>query len=119
MLSSSRPNITERDLVVGFIMRYFVQNISTKKIMEVNSEQYEMAKSNPLYSTVEIKWIIMGIDENTLATNGQVIYGVKHNNQASINFYNKRMPGLNKMFTGPLEYFNGTNASMSRMPIVE
>ena len=104
---SNRPKITTTDVIAGYITRYFVQSISTKKIVEVDKNQYDVFKNNPFYQSLKIKWIIGGYDKDTTAADGQPLYGAGHKNQVSLDFYDKKMPGLTKMIRNPLEYFSG------------
>jgi hypothetical protein len=104
---SNRPKITNQDILAGFVMRYFVQYVPTKKIIEIDKKQYDVFKNNPFYQPLEMKWIISGYDKDTTAADGQIVYGAGHKNQVSLDFYDKKMPGLKHMIRNPLEYFSG------------
>jgi len=39
---SNRPKITDKDIIVGYMMRYFLQSVSTKKIVEIDKKQYDI-----------------------------------------------------------------------------
>ena len=105
---STRPKVTQLDISNGFVTRYFVQNISTKLITEVDKKQYEAFKTNVLYGRIDFPWVIMGLANDTLATDGNIIYGAKHKNTVTTAFYNKKMPGLTRLLSNPLEGFQGT-----------
>ena len=104
---TTRPKVTQLDISNGFVTRYFVQHISTKLITEVDKKQYEAFKTNVLYERVDFPWIITGLANDTLSSNGTVIYGTKHKNTVTTTFYNKKMPGLTRLLYNPLEGFQG------------
>jgi hypothetical protein len=104
---SNRPRITIKDIDAGYIIRYFIQSVSSKKITEVDKVQYDVFKNNPFYQSLQIKWIIGGYDKDSIATDGQPLYGAGHRNQVSLDFYDKKMPGLKRIIRNPLEYFSG------------
>lgn len=110
-LTTEKPQITSKDVRNGFVMRYFVQNKSTKKITEVDKASYLQFKSLALYLVLELRWIIVGIDEDIYTKDGSIISGVKHQNTVTIDEYNSIMPGLSQVLKNPLEFFNGTYAS--------
>lgn len=134
---NNRPKITQTDINNGYVTRYFVRNISTKVVTEIDKKQYEAYKNNSLYERLELPWIISGFANNIISTDGQIIYGAKHKNAVTICFYERRMPGLTRLFGGLscppvdinpklleysqgtmntklLEYFQGT---MNREPV--
>jgi len=106
---SNKPKITQDDISNGFVKRYFVRNISTKLITEVDKNQYVSFQSNPLFELLEIPWIITGFAKDTVATDKQPIYGTEHKNTVTINFYEIRLPGLSRVLRNPLEYFQGVD----------
>ena len=114
---STRPKVTQRDISNGFVTRYFVQQISTKLITEVDKKQYEAFKKNVLYEYVDFPWVITGLANDTLATDGNIIYGTKHKNTVTTAFYNKKMPGLTRLLSNPLEGFQGTRNPELVVPI--
>jgi hypothetical protein len=106
---SYKPKLTPSDITRGFITRYFAQNISTKKITEINRTQYEQFKFDSLYSVFTIQWIISGLANDTISKDGKTLYGVRHNNTTTTNFYNNKYSGLNRILRNPLEYFIGVD----------
>jgi hypothetical protein len=84
-----------------------VQHISTKLITEVDKKQYEAFKKNTLYERVDFSWVITGLANDTLSSDGTVIYGTKHKNTVATLFYDKKMPGLIRLLSNPLEGFQG------------
>jgi hypothetical protein len=104
---SNRPKITQADIDNGFVIRYFVRNLSTRAITEVDNAQYIAFQSNPLYQTLQLSWIITGRAYDTVAVDGKLIYGAEHKNLVTITFYDTKMPGLIRLLNNPLLYFNG------------
>jgi hypothetical protein len=80
-------------------------------VIEVDKIQYEQFKKNAFYTTLELKWIIVGNDENITSSGGQTIYGTKHKNTQLTAYYNEKMPGLSSVLRNPLEYFYGTKVN--------
>ena len=105
---SNRPKITDKDILAGYITRYFIKRVSTNKIIEVDKNQYDVFKNNPFYENLEMKWVIGGYDKDITSADGQMIYGAGHRNEVSLDFYEKKMSGLKRIIRNPLEYFNGT-----------
>ncbi len=103
---STRPKITQVDIRSGFVTRYFVRHISTKLITEVDKKQYEAFTTNVLYELVYFPWVITGFANDTLSSDGAVIYGTKHKNTVTTQFYDKKLPGLTRLLKNPLEYFH-------------
>lgn len=104
---SNRPKISSADVARGHIMRYFIRHISIPKIIEIDKMQYAIFKSNPLYITLELKWIINGFTNNIVATDGNIIYGVRHQNQMTLGFAEQKLSGIKNFLRNPLEYFQG------------
>lgn len=105
---SIKPKITKDDVSNGFIKRYFAKTASSPTIYEINNTQYNYYKTDPYFQTLELMWLISGNDENTTSTDGNIIYGVKHQNEKIVEYYNSKMPGLRRVLKNPLEFFNGT-----------
>ena len=104
---SNRPKITEQSIANGYLMRYFVKQVSSQKIVEVDKKQYDVFRNNAFYESLEMKWVISGYNKDITTTNGQVVYGAGHRNEVSLDFYDKKMPGLKRILRNPLEYFSG------------
>jgi len=104
---SNRPKLTQQDLDIGYVMRYFVQNVSTKAITEIDTTQFAKFQTNPWYETLQLEWYIMGLANDKQAKDGKLLYGTRHKNTVTTVFYNERMPGLIRKLRNPLEYFNG------------
>ena len=106
---SNRPKITQLDISNGYVTRYFVRHISTKVVTEVDKKQYEAFKPNVLYEKIDFQWVITGLANDTLSSDGKIIYGTKHRNTVVTQFYNKKLPGINRLLPNPLEYFQGVD----------
>jgi hypothetical protein len=104
---SNRPKITVNDVSLGYVMRYFAKHISMSKVIEIDKLQYDVFKLNPLYITLELKWMINGFANDTTSKDGKTIYGVKHQNEVTLNFAEQKMPGIKNFLRNPLEYFQG------------
>jgi hypothetical protein len=102
--STSNPIITKGDLERGSIIRYFVKHTSRQTVTEINSEQYNIFKNNPYYIVVKLPWIIVG----PLSSDGSGKLSVDEQNLKIINYYNKKMHGLNRKLRDTLEYYTGT-----------
>jgi len=106
---TNKPKITQTDLINGYVTRYFVRNLSTKEVIEIDQKQYEMFKTNVLYEKLDLQWRISGFANNILATDDNIIYGTKHSNTVTTQFYEKRLSGLQRILRDPLEYFQGVD----------
>lgn len=106
---TNKPKVTQTDINNGYVMRYFVRNVSTKTVTEVDKKQYDVFKQNALYETLELQWNISGFANNILSTDNKIIYGTKHKNSVTVQFYEKRLSGLNRVLSNPLEYFQGVD----------
>ena len=102
---SNKPKITQTDINNGYVTRYFVRHISTKVVTEVDKKQYDIFKQNTLYETIDFRWVITGYANDTLSTDNKIIYGTKHKNTVTTQFYDKKLPGLTRLLKNPLEYF--------------
>lgn len=111
---TSKPKITSVDVNRGYVTRYFVRMVSSRKIVEVDKAQYENFKSNPFYQTTQINWIINGNDEDIITSDGKTLRGVKNQNLVLIDYYNSEMPGITSVLRDPLEYFSGKIVNPSR-----
>lgn len=116
---TNKPKITQTDLINGYVMRYFVRNVSTREVIEIDKKQYEAFKNNVLYEKLDLQWRITGFANDIVSTDNKIIYGTKHSNTVTTQFYDKRLPGLQRILRNPLEYFQGTMNKESVTPINE
>lgn len=105
----NRPKITTNDIQAGFITRYFLQNISTMRIVEVDKKQYDVFRRNSQYKALQIKWIITGNANITVTSNNRIVYGAQYKNFITIRNNERNMPGLSRTLRNPLEYFQGVD----------
>lgn len=105
---SNRPKVSADDVANGYVSRYFVRYVTSKKIVEVDKVQYFKFVKNPKYETLEIKWIIVGNDKDIVLKNGKILPGAATQNKNQLNIFEEKMSGISYMLTNPLEYFRGT-----------
>lgn len=106
---TNKPKITQADINNGYVMRYFVRNLSTKLVTEIDKKQYEAFKNNVLYEKLELQWRITGFANDIITKDNKIIYGTKHSNTITTQFYDKRLSGLQRVLRNPLEYFQGVD----------
>jgi|7_EtaG_2_1085326.scaffolds.fasta_scaffold10439_2 hypothetical protein len=115
------PNIkTSYDSIIDIIPekknnktlnRYFVQNVSSKKIQEIDQKQFDSFSDkfdNNLYTAVNINWTISGNIINTTNTNGILNLGVKTKNKEAIKKAEKKIPNISAKLTNLLEFYTDT-----------
>ena len=96
----------------GMIPRYFVQNVSHKKIFEIDKQQYDAYQTklidNNLYRTTKLTWYISGnINDEIVDT--VLKTGVKSKNQRAIKFAQQSIPGISARLTNLLEFYTDTD----------
>jgi len=91
----ARPILTDVDIRRGSVLRYFAQSVSTRKIYEIDRNQFNIFNRDPYYVTVQLPWVIV---ENA------VTLSVSEQNTRIIDFYERTMPGLARKLRNPLEY---------------
>lgn len=100
------PIVTQADAKTGFIMRYFVRQVTDKDfIVEVDNTQYDELKENPRFVTAQIKWKIVGKKQNMTLLNGITIYGVEDTNRVVVSEADLTFGGLLKYITSYVEYW--------------
>ena len=93
----ARPTISSLDIRRGYVKRYFTQLNSTRKIYEIDKDQYAIYTTDPMYTTITLSWIID-------ATN-PIDTGEK--NTSITKYYDKKIPGLSRKLRNPVEYITG------------
>ena len=106
------PTIDIENRKAGMISRYFVQNVSNKKIFEVDKQQYDSYQNKlidkNLYQVIKLTWYISGnINDKIIGT--VLKKGVKSKNQRAIKFAQQSIPGLSAKLTNLLEYYADTD----------
>ena len=100
------PTVTQTDAKNGFIIRYFVRQVTDKNfIVEVDNSQYEEFKENPRFVTTTVKWKIVGKKQNMTLSNGSKIFGVEDANRVVVSEADLTFGGLLKYITSYLEYW--------------
>jgi hypothetical protein len=106
MPTQSLPIVTQTDAKNGFIIRYFVRQVTDKGfIVEVDNSQYQELKENPRFVTTTVKWKIVGKKQNMTLLNGVTIYGVEDTNRVVVSEADLTFGGLLKYITSYLEYW--------------
>lgn len=95
----SRPNITQTDIVRGYVTRYFTQLNSTRKIYEINKEQYNIFLNDPYYVTIQLPWIIVDLTSNSDSREY-----ITNRNSKIVEHFNNKMQGLNRKLRNFDEY---------------
>lgn len=105
--------ITRQDLLNGEITRYFCRPVNqsdSSGIIEVDKQTYQQIKSNRLYSSVEMRWIIKGNVEDSLTNSGSLTRlqpGVKTTNKLLVKIADEQMSGLQTVITNYLKFWQG------------
>ena len=105
---TSIPTPTEIDYKRGWIQRFFVQKTNDKgsPIYEVDSAQYSLLGSRPIFTLVSIRWRISGPKDAQYDSKGNVMdKGVKESNRIAINLVADKIPNL-KMYLPNLIQFH-------------
>lgn len=100
------PTITQKDLDLGYIDRFFVGKINYFDAYETNNKDYNLANSS-YYNKVKIKWKITGPEFNKyngkmLETTGVVNYNILRIKQASI-----YIPNIQIVLNNPKQFWRG------------
>lgn len=89
------PVITQKDLMNGYIVRYFVRPVNDKTfIVEINQIQYSRFETNPRFLVTQIKWKIVGKKESTATEYGARIFGVRDINIKTVSEADLTFGGL-------------------------
>lgn len=100
------PVVTQKDVMNGYITRYFVrQTNDTLFITEVDKKQYQEFKTNPRFIVTQIKWKIVGKKETLKLDNGSNVYGISDQNKITVSEADLTFRGLRTYITNYLEYW--------------
>jgi len=105
---ANKPNITQTDVTNKTVTRYFVKNISTQRITEVDLAQYTALSPLPYYQSISLPWTIGGNDKDITTTGNHIKRGAESKNIAVVEYYETQMEGLRRVLRNHLEYFSGT-----------
>lgn len=110
-LQPIKIEITQTNINDGYIDRYFIQNIVTNNIIEINIDQQKKLKENKfdpnLYISTSIRWYITGNLE-TIIKNGVTLKSVTDKNLDQINIAARTIPTISTYLTNLSEYFSDT-----------
>ena len=103
--------ITQNNINSGAVIRYFLQKRNSQNIIEINQDQFSKWKikqiDNIMYNGIKLPWYITGPKSDTFKNNVKII-GVKTKNIQQVKNANKKMPGIQKLLTNPLQYYTDT-----------
>lgn len=91
------------DRLQGTLLRYLIQKISNRKIIEVTKERYDLLKNKAGYKGAIIEWIIKGPAENKLY-NSYPYYGAEHRNRETVSKLENTLPGIINFFKDYSEF---------------
>jgi hypothetical protein len=110
-LQPIKIEITQTNINNGYVDRYFVQNIVTNNIIEINTDQQKKLNENKfdpnLYISTSIRWYITGNLE-TIIKNGVTLKSVTDKNLDQINIAARTIPTISTYLTNLSEYFSDT-----------
>lgn len=95
------PSDTDRNK--GVLIRYIVQKVSNRKIIEVTKEKYNSFKNNPAYRRTSINWIIKGPAENKFF-NSYPYFGADQRNRETVSRLESNFPGITSFFKNYSEF---------------
>lgn len=100
------PVPTEKDYEKGSFVRYVIKRVNSglETILEVNKEEYEKAKKNPLYTAVSFSWKLTGPLYDTEVSKDYTIPGIVNTNQKTIESLETQVPGVKNYFTNLAQY---------------
>lgn len=106
------PNITERDIDNGSIIRYFVRQANHSKgdITEIDQKTYVRLKNNRLFKVITLSWKITGpLDDvagpNKVNSPVRLLTGVNTANRLAIEDADKEMLGLKYKLTNYSQFW--------------
>jgi len=109
-ISAYIPFVTDADIALGYIERYFVQRLldPTGEIVEITRNSHDALRSNPMYRLASLTWRVSGPLEDKLDSGGIRSYtGVLTANRLSLELAMKTMPALNTKLINLKQYWVG------------
>jgi hypothetical protein len=109
------PIISVQDNSNGEILRYFCRRThhsSPGEIVEVSKQTYNSLKSNSMYLTVEVRWLVKGkiLDVVGLTNSNsptRLYTGVETANKLFVEEANKKLVGLKIIITDYIKFWQG------------
>jgi len=102
------PSPTDIDYRRGFIKRYFVQKTNDKgsPIYEISKRDINKYKTNPLYTSVDLRWRIKGPKETQYDDEGNVSdKAVSESNRVAIRLVADKIPNLKLYLPNLLQFY--------------
>jgi len=100
--------IMKKDVINGYITRYFYKKVNETTVTETNKTQYDLFQTGRydknIYKTAVVKWIITG-ETQDIVKNGVVQKGVIEKNNIFKQAAIRKMPELETVLTDPLQYY--------------
>lgn len=112
--SSATPlflEISQKNIIDGYVDRYFLQNIVSKKIIEISKTTNDKLSKKiidpNLYTSVELRWYITG-NKFDKTENGVLIQGVQTKNINEIRIAARTISDISQYLNNELEYYSDT-----------
>ena len=115
-VTQSQPTINNEDIKKQSITRYFLQNVSSRIIYEVDKEQYESHSTKKidanLYTAVKLTWFIAGLKNSNHHRNQLTSIkqkAVYEKNAEQIEIAAAEMPNIRNYLTNLEEFYFDTS----------
>lgn len=100
------PIVSKQDIDRGLLDRYFVRPVNdTTFVVEIDEIQYEKFRNNPRFTTVQLRWKIIGKQETEISSTGVVNRGVREYNEEQVTKADLTFKVLYKYITNYTEYW--------------
>lgn len=102
------PSPSDIDYRRGFIKRYFVQKTNDKgsPIYEISKRDINKYKTNPLYTSVDLRWRVKGPKETQYDDEGNVSdKAVSESNRVAIRLVADKIPNLKLYLPNLLQFY--------------
>lgn len=101
---------TEEEYNNGYFTRYIAQLKSSVSpyIVEITGDNYAkliQTEDKFFYNTVEMLWKLTGPLDDIFEDNIRIESGVRDTNLRSLQYAEKKIPGLSKVFNNPLQFY--------------
>ena len=102
--------VTDRDIEVGYVVRYFAYKVNDGQLLELNKEDYDSVGSpngldSILWKKFNLRWKITGPDNDILDRFGNIKEsGIIDTNRRTLNLKSEEYPTLMEYITDLTEY---------------
>lgn len=103
------PKPTEEDYIQGTFRRYFLQDVRSGEIKEINSETYKNIANKGYYRRTKLEWNLLGPSEDE-TVNGYIYPGAVARNRDVVSQAEEVIPGMTE-FLSDLRQFVVEEAS--------